>query len=659
MNFTAIEELRQRLTALEDENRRLRERIEAHREREKKYRFLAENVTDVLFLQDMDLDVTYVSPSVTSLFGYSLEEVQALKLEDIMTPDSLSRALASFEEAASQARKGLNPEIPLMRYEYIRKDGSTFWGELKVSFVYDHEGRPIGTQGILRNIDERIRMEEALKESEFKFRSLFELSPQAICLTEHRTGVFIDVNSRFCELSGYKKEEVLGSTVFDLGFLSEDERDVRFGQLFTSGEIQGMEIEFGTKSGNRITVLVFSKVIRIASQVCVLSVLWDVSESRRLQAQLVQAQRLKALGNLAGGIAHDFNNLLMAIMGNLSLVLLTMNSDHPHYPMLKDIEKQVQSGARLTRQLLGYARQGKYEVRPVNFNDLVAETARTFGRTRKDIIIHQRLCPDLNFLEADQGQMEQVLWNLFINAGDAMPGGGELFLETSNVTHRDMQGSPYDPKPGSYVRFRITDTGTGMDNETLEHLFEPFFTTKEKGRGSGLGLASVYGIVKGHGGYIDVESEQGKGSTFCLFFPASRKSIVRPVQHIGPVEGRGNILLVDDEERVLYSTSKLIEHLGYRVLTARSGFEAVEVYRDGFDEIDLVILDVVMPEMNGAMTFEKLKEINPSVKVLLSSGFSIEGLASSILEQGGDGFIQKPFRLEELSRKMKEIMEKG
>jgi PAS domain S-box-containing protein len=385
----------------------------------------------------------------------------------------------------------------------------------------------------------------------------------------------------------------------------------------------------------------------------------DITESKRLEARLEQARKLEAIGTLAGGVAHDFNNLLMGIQGNVSLMQLDMDSPHPHYERLKTIEKQIQSGARLTSNLLGYARKGKYEVKHVHLNHLVRETSDTFGRTKKDISIHRQLTEKLFAIEADSGQIEQVLWNLLVNAADAMPNGGDLILKTDNVTHEDIKGKLYDPRPGNYVQLTVADTGLGMDKQTIDRIFDPFFTTKEMGRGTGLGLASAYGIIKAHAGYIDVESEKGIGTTFNIYLPSSEKEVQKVVKTDQEViEGTGTILLIDDEEVILEVGQDLLEAMGYRVLTARDGREAVENYKDNRDKIDLVILDMVMPRMGGGEAYDRMKEINPKVKVLLSSGYSIDSQAKEILARGCDAFIQKPFGMQELSVRIREILDK-
>jgi signal transduction histidine kinase/CheY-like chemotaxis protein len=381
-------------------------------------------------------------------------------------------------------------------------------------------------------------------------------------------------------------------------------------------------------------------------------------EKKSLEAHLLQAQKMEAIATLAGGVAHDFNNLLMGIQGNVSLMLMNIDSTHPHYERLKKMEKHVQSGDRLTSHLLGYARRGKYEVKPVNLNHLVKRTSETFGRTRKEITIHRELADDLFAIEADSGQIEQVLLNLFVNAADAMPGGGDLVLKTMNGTHKDIQGKLYDPKPGKYVLLTVTDTGVGMDKETTERVFDPFFTTKEMSRGTGLGLASVYGIIKGHGGYIEVASKKGQGATFSIYLPRSEREVQEALKTAKSfIQESKTVLLVDDEEIILEVGKELLEGMGYRVLIAKDGKEAVEVYEKDRNEIDIVILDMVMPNMVGGQAYDRLKEINPDIKVLLSSGFSIDGEASEILERGCNGFVQKPFTIKELSGKVSEILD--
>ncbi len=390
----------------------------------------------------------------------------------------------------------------------------------------------------------------------------------------------------------------------------------------------------------------------------------DITERRifeqqkaKLEKRLQQARKMEALGQLAGGIAHNFNNLLMAIQGNTSLMLLDIVPSHSHYARLRSIEGQVRSASKLTAQLLGYARKGRYEVKSLDLNRVVEETSEIFGKAKMGVTIHKELADGLFATEADESQLKQILLDLYLNAAEAMLDSGDLTVKTSNVTHEDMKDKEYDPKQGNYVLLTVTDTGVGMDKSTMGLIFDPFFTTKHMGMGTGLGLAAVYGIITGHGGYIDVESRKGHGSTFSIYLPASgekARKILRTTDEI--TRATGTVLLVDDEDMVLEVEKELLETLGYEVLTARDGKEAVEIYKKKWDNIDLVLMDMVMPNMGGGEAYDRMKEINPRVKVLLSSGYSIDREAKEILARDCDGFIQKPCTIKELSEKIREIV---
>jgi CheY-like chemotaxis protein len=367
---------------------------------------------------------------------------------------------------------------------------------------------------------------------------------------------------------------------------------------------------------------------------------------------------MEAMGTLAGGIAHDFNNILMGIQGNASLIFLDTDSSFTHYERLRNIEQGVQSGAELTKQLLGFARGGKYEVKPTDLNELIERNSDMFGRTKKQIIIHARYQKDIWPVEVDRGQIEQVLLNLYVNAWQAMPGGGDLYLETENISLDKAYLKVFGLEPGRYVKMSITDTGVGMDEATQQRIFEPFFTTREMGRGTGLGLASAYGIIKNHGGIINVYSEKGKGTTFNFYLPASEKAVIEEKEIPKEVlKGTETVLLVDDEDMIIDVGREILKAVGYKVLVARSGKEGIEICKKNKDKIDMVILDMIMPEIDGGEVYDRMKEINPDIKVLLSSGYSIDGQATEILKRGCNGFIQKPFNIKKLSRELRKILD--
>lgn len=381
-------------------------------------------------------------------------------------------------------------------------------------------------------------------------------------------------------------------------------------------------------------------------------------EKNRLQDQLLQAQKMEAIGTLAGGIAHDFNNLLMSIQGNVDLLGLDPETRHTHGRKLDTMRDCIQSGARLTRQLLGFARLGKYEVKATDPNAIVNKSIEIFGRTHQELRITTNCQADAWTVSVDRGQIEQVLLNLLINAWQAMPDGGAIDLETANETLDDQCGAAHAVSPGNYVRVSIADSGIGMDKATLERIFDPFFTTKTIRRGTGLGLASAYGIIRNHGGFIDVHSELGHGSTFHIYLKAHDQPVAEALPAPKKTH-RGNetILLVDDDELILDVGKAMLGTLGYDVLTASGGDMAISLCRRYQGQIALVILDMIMPDMGGGRAYDRLKSLDPELRVLLSSGYSINGQATDILARGCNGFIQKPFSLQVLSEKVREIID--
>ena len=487
-----------------------------------------------------------------------------------------------------------------------------------------------------------------------------EHAAESIIVTDP-AGIIEYVNPAFEKITGYSRHEVIGANIELLE--SGQHSKAFFNTIIDTlqqGEIwQGRMINKRKDHSLYETEATVSPIKNKAGSITnYVSVQRDVSHEVRLERQLRQAQKMEAIGTLAGGIAHDFNNLLMGIQGNISLSLLDVEPSSPLIKNLKKIEQYVQNGVDLTKQLLGFARGGKYEISLLNLNELIKEQNLMFGRTNKDIIFENEAKPDLWSVEADRGQIEQVLMNLYLNALQAMPSSGTLTTRTGNVTIDQDQYSPYYVKAGRYVKITIADTGIGMDEEVQQRIFDPFFTTKEMGRGTGLGLASVYGIVKNHEGFINVFSKKGQGTQFEIYLPASGKAVPALKKASEKfVEGRETVLLVDDEDMIIDVGTRMLQKLGYQVFIARDGKEAIEVFKKHPEEIDLVVLDMIMPRMGGGETYDRIKQIKPDVKVLLSSGFSINGQASEILNRGCNGFIQKPFNLQNLSQNLREILE--
>ncbi|UCD79632.1 MAG: response regulator [Desulfobacterales bacterium] len=487
-----------------------------------------------------------------------------------------------------------------------------------------------------------------------------ENAAEAILVTDI-AGNIQYANPAFEDISGYSRQEVidrhislLDSGQHDKSFFNDMWRSIRKGDTW-KGRFINKKKDDSLYEVEATISPVRNKAGDITNFV---SVQRDVTHEVQLQRQLRQAQKMEAIGTLAGGIAHDFNNLLMGIQGNISLSLLELDPDSPLYHNLKKVEEYVTNGVELTKQLLGFARGGKYEVRLTDVNRLLEEQGLLFSRANKRITFKTDYAQDLWSVEADQSQVEQIIFNLFMNALQAMPHEGTLTVRTENVAIEKDEYKPYRVKAGRYVKISVLDTGVGMDEETQRRIFDPFFTTRNKGRGTGLGLASVYGIVKNHEGFIDVTSRIGRGTRFDVFFPARQtRTPIDQKTARKPSRGKETVLLVDDEEMIIDVGSRMLAKLGFEVLTARNGSEAVAVYRKRRDNIDLVLLDVVMPKVGGGEAFDRLREINPDVKVILCSGYSIDGQAREILSRGCNAFIQKPFNLQTLSKQIREVLD--
>lgn len=631
------------------------------RESEEKYRLLFENTGTATFLVEEDMTIVKANAMCEALSGYSRDEIEGkMKTTDFIPVEELDRI-----KQYHFGRRAKDDQIP-SEYEFSLLDRH---GNKKNVFI-QVSVLPGTKQSIASIIDvTRVKeAEKALRESEKRYRELADALPQ-IVFEMNTNGLITYTNRNGFDFFRYSRDDFdKGVSAFQLLIQEDRERAAENIRRRQRGEEpDSREYTALRKDGTTFPVIVHvSPIFREDETVGFRGIMIDITDRKqaerdkeKLQAQLHHAQRMESIGTLAGGVAHDFNNLLMGILGRTSLMLNKTESTHPFYEHLKSIEDYVENATDLTKRLLGFARGGKYEVTPADLNDLVDKSARMFGRTKKEIRIHMKYQEGIWTAEIDIGQIEQVLLNLYINAWQAMPGGGDLYLQTENVILDSNYIKPFTVDPGRYVKISVTDTGVGMDKDIQERIFEPFFTTREMVRGAGLGLASAYGIIKKHGGIINVYSEKGEGTTFNIYLPASDREVLELEEKSHELlKGTETILLVDDEEIIIDVGKKLLEELGYRVLIARSGKEAIEVYRTHVDEIDMVLLDMIMPDMSGGETFEKLKEMNQEVKVVLSSGYSVNGDAQKVLDRGCMGFIQKPFNLTAISQKTREILDK-
>jgi len=630
----------------------------ALRESEELYRTAVESTNDgISIIQDGKY--VYANQKLLQTIGREKDGIIGMPLGIYTLADDRNMVWEHYENRLNHKPEPLSYDL-----RAVKSDGSVV--TINISSVnITYKGRPAIISFIL-DVTDRKKAEEALRQSEEKYRTIIESIEDDYFETDLK-GTITFINKP-CDWTGRKREELLGMnfreyTVPEMAAKAT----AAFSQIYREGKPARITDYQVLHKNGRICHLEMSvSLIRDAygNPVGFRGISRDVSdrvkmevERKKLTEQLYQAQKMEAIGTLAGGIAHDFNNLLMGVQGYASIMLLEVDAAHPYFDQLKAIQTLVQSGASLTKQLLGFARAGRYEVVVTDINDLTSKSVNLFSRTKKEISIYEKYADNLRSVEVDRGQIEQVLLNLFVNAWQAMPGGGSIYLETENVIFDQASADLYDLTPGAYVKIAITDTGVGMDEKTRQRIFDPFFTTKEMGRGTGLGLASAYGIIKGHGGMITVYSEKGLGTTFHIYLPASEKQVHADIVPESELTGgHETILLVDDEEIITEVASRLLSELGYTILTAGSGEKALEIYAKRQADIQLVILDMIMPGMSGGETFDHLKAINPEIRTILSSGYSLDGKAQAIMKKGVRVFLQKPYRLNELAQKIREAL---
>ena len=625
---------------------------------------ILDGITDIIALQMPDHTIIAYNQAGYDFLNLSPQEAEGRKCYEL-----LGRVMQCDDCATSVSIRSGRPETV---EKFIPELGR--WFQVRAIPVFDNGDRLAMVVEQLHDIDDRKKAEIALVENEKRYRTLVENSLQGVVVSREDPARVMFANHRMFDIIGYTPEELTALTsdqIFEL--IHPDDRD----DFFTGFQQSSAGLDESRRRAYRIIhknglvkwVEVFSAQINYGGQPAAQTVLLDVTERKiaeeeqhKLEQDLRQAQKMEAVGTLAGGIAHDFNNLLQAINGYAQIMLMDQDPERQEYKNLKAILDAGDRAAQLVRQMLLFSRKIEADRRPVDINHEI-ELARKLLERAIPKMVRIEMNPGENLwsVMADPIQLEQVLLNLGSNAADAMPDGGRLVIDTRNITideHRPQE--LFGLVPGRYVLVTVSDTGCGMSDEELERIFEPFYTTKEVGKGTGLGLASVYGIVKSHGGFIHCYSEVGQGTVFKIYFPALSESADQPDKDKAskiPIGGTETILLVDDEAAVRNFAGTLLAKFGYRVLYASSGEEALDRYDGRRNQIDLVILDISMPGMGGHKCLREILKLDPSAKIVVSSGYSINGPLKETLRSGAAGFVGKPYQMNEMLKTIRRILD--
>jgi two-component system, cell cycle sensor histidine kinase and response regulator CckA len=627
-------------------------------QREELFRLISENAADLIAVVDMQGNRIYNSLSYQKVLGYTTEELKNSSSFEQIHPDDKEYV----RKAAAQAR--LTGEGRPLEYRIRHKDGTWRVFESTASVIRDSKGEPESLVIVNRDITERKSAAEALRRSEASFRSVIADAPYGIFRANLEGKLFM-ANSAFEKMLGYgSQEEVLGVNLATDIFRNPTDYQKLMEMFMRDGHFKDIEVEWKRKGGSFIKVRCSGWPTADEQGKYVQVFCEDVTERRDLERQLRMAQKMEAVGRLSGGIAHDFNNLLGVIIGYIQVIKRSLLPENPTHEYAEEVEKAAQRAVSLTRQLLAFSRQQILEPVVVNLNDQLSEMEKMLSRLiGEDIQLDLVLEPAIGRIRVDPGQLEQVVMNLAVNSRDAMPDGGKLTIKTRNAEldltfTREHEGSI----AGQYVMLEVTDTGMGMSPEIQAKIFEPFFTTKERDKGTGLGLATVYGVVKQSNGYIIVESEKDKGATFKIYFPRVEQEVTRPVLTLeAPPSGRGNetILVVEDAEPLRKLATMFLRGNGYQVLAAADGDEALRLAAENAGTIDLLLTDVVMPKMNGRVLANQLVSSHPGMKVLYMSGYTNSFIAVRGALEEGIHLLYKPFTEEALTRKVRELLDPG
>jgi PAS domain S-box-containing protein len=647
-------ELEKKNLELESAQDLLSDAYEALRDSEKRYRDLVDQAPIGIVQSTPDGRFLAVNAAFASMLGYDspADVLQLRASEAYADPSDRAGVIETFDRSGRVS--GLEVRLK-------QKDGTPIWVRIDGRAVRDTAGKVERYEIFATDVREQRRSAEALGASEARYRELMEHAQDAIFVQDAQ-GIVQEVNRATEQLTGASREDLVGRSFLET-LPPADREDVlrEFRRTLEHGRtIEPVQVRIQRRDGTIVPVEIKASVVEVDGRSLVFAILRDVSERNAMAEQLRVAQKMEAVGQLAGGVAHDFNNLLTAILGYSQLLAPELRGNPEHFSAIEEIRKAGERAAGLTRQLLAFSRKQMLELRVLDLNEIVHHIQEMLSRLiGEDIQVVMNLDPALGSVRADAGQIEQVIMNLAVNARDAIPRGGQISLETANVELDETYAQTHVPvQPGPYVMLAVSDTGVGMDEATRERIFDPFFTTKEKGHGTGLGLSTVYGIVKQSGGYIWVYTEPGRGTAFKVYLPRVQlpaEALVVPEPAALPAVGNETILLVEDEESVRALARRALEARGYRVLDAADGGEAVEIARS--QSVDLLLTDMVLPGMGGSEVAARIHDLHPLAKILYTSGYTDDVIVRRGLMERGAAFLEKPFTPTVLARKVREVLD--